>query len=202
MSVVGAIRRGLNARQMANATIIEQEFRSAGMPANLAAAAIVNAIHESNLNERAGNYEGESSVGLFQLNSSGSGLGRGMSVQERIDPRINTRVVVRESRRLGLHRMGDRTVPELAAIFANKVERCGECGYQDGDRQLRKREATARAIFPTRVSYGALPAIAGGLVALPGGSSSTWVLPVALGSIAASLFLVGRILRRRRSRRR
>jgi hypothetical protein len=193
MSVLSSMRRGLNSRQMANAAIIEEEFRRAGLSANWAAAAIVNAIHESNLREDASNQSGEDSVGLFQLNAAG-GLGRGMTFAQRADPRINTRTVIREIKRLGLASAGNRSVPELARVFANKIERCAACGYQGGSSQLDKREATAGAFFPPSVSYGIvrLPLAAPRAV-----RENPLAIVAAVGGLFATTLLLGYLLRRR-----
>lgn len=193
MSVLSSMRRGLNSRQMANAAIIEEEFRRAGLSANWAAAAIVNAIHESNLREDASNQSGEDSVGLFQLNAAG-GLGRGMSFAQRADPRINTRTVIREIKRLRLAGLGNQSVPELARVFANKIERCAACGYQGGSSQLDKREATANAFFPPRVSYGfALPPVKTVV------RDNPKAIVLAVGGLFVATLFIGYLLRRRPS---
>lgn len=83
----------LSGDRLANATIILEEFRAAGLPDGLALAAIVNADAESRLNARAIGDKGKS-VGLFQLHEAGGG--RGMSTAERQDPRLNTRRIIQE----------------------------------------------------------------------------------------------------------
>jgi hypothetical protein len=176
MSLLSQLRRGLNASQMENARVIEQRFRGAGLPAGLAAAAIVNAIHESNLNAAAHNTSGEDSAGLFQLNARG-GLGTGMSLAERMDPVASSDKVIQEIKRLRLDQAAqdNPSVAYLSRLFANKIERCAACGYQGGSHELDRRAATAEALFPEYVSYG-LPwwAIPVGIVGLGGGAAFTY----------------------------
>ena len=130
--------------------IIEQEFTSAGYPREAAAAAIVNAIAESALNPAIAG-DGGKSVGLFQLHERGGG--KGMSVRQRQDPRLNTRRIIEESRRgqgIAFQQAvsaGERDIGKLAGIFAYYVERPAD---QAGERD--RRAAAARRIFPVRVT--------------------------------------------------
>jgi hypothetical protein len=137
--------------------IIRQEFRSAGYP-YMAGAAIANAAAESNFNasirsqirDKHDPSKLEDSVGLFQLNSSGAG--RGMTTEQRQDPRLNTQRIIQEMKSRwnqqgrhtyprgfkdssGADRTGQRidslaaavarraTTAELAGLFAYHVER-------------------------------------------------------------------------------
>jgi hypothetical protein len=157
MSLLGQLtsRVSLTPQQTQNAAIIIREFRKAGLPAGLAAGAIANAWHESRLNERAYNPSGEDSAGLFQLNAQG-GLGRGMSLESRMDPVVNTQKVISEIKRQKLDALAKQnpSVPYLAQVFANKIERCAACGYQGGRSELDRRAETANKFFPMYVSYG------------------------------------------------
>ena len=134
-------------RQMMD--IIEQEFTSAGYPRSAAAAAIVNAIAESALNPAIAG-DGGKSVGLFQLHERGGG--KGMSVAQRQDPRLNTRRIIEETRRgqgIAFQRAisaGERDVGKLAGIFAYYVERPAD---QEGERD--RRAIAARRIFPAQI---------------------------------------------------
>lgn len=83
----------LTPSRLANARIIAEECRVAGLPPSLILAAIVNAYAESRLDADAMGDNGKS-VGLFQLHESGGG--RGMTVAQRKDPRLNTRRILSE----------------------------------------------------------------------------------------------------------
>lgn len=156
MSLIGELtsRVSLTPQQSQNAAIIIGEFRSAGLPASLAAGAIANAWHESRLNHLAHNKWGEDSAGLFQLNVRG--LGHGMSLEQRLDPIQNTRKVIAEIKRLNLVPLVKQnpSVAFAAQLFAKEIERCAACGYQGGSSELYKRAETANKFFPTYVGYG------------------------------------------------
>jgi hypothetical protein len=112
--------------QRQSALIIEQEFSTAGLPDEFAAAAIVNAYHESRLKPDAVG-DGGHSVGLFQLHDRGGG--KGMSVAERTDPVLNTRRIIEEVQSKWGNAMreaydnGIRSVSHFAALFSRDVER-------------------------------------------------------------------------------
>jgi hypothetical protein len=185
MSLVSQIQVDyLSPAQLANAKIIEREFYWAGLPAGLTAAALANAWHESRLNERAHRSEGEDSAGLFQLNAQ-RGLGTGMTLEERFDPVINTQRIIKEIKAKRLDELAKQnpSVPYLAKVFANKIEKCSACGYQDGDSELHVRAATATEWFPMYVGYGL----------------QTWMIPAAVGTatlVALGLYYYTRVYRR------
>ena len=186
MSLVGKIQVDyLSPAQLANAKIIEREFYWAGLPAGLTAAALANAWHESRLNERAfKGTEGEESAGLFQLNAV-RGLGTGMTLEERFDPVINTQRVIKEIKAKRLDELADQnpSVPYLAQVFANKIEKCSACGYQHGDSQLQVRAKTASEWFPMYVNYGL----------------QTWMIPATIGVgtvVALGVYYYKRVYRR------
>jgi len=107
-----------------NATVILDEWRSAGYPIGIALAALSNARSESDLDHTAVGDEG-ASVGLFQLNQAGHGAG--LSVEERMDPVVNTRVIISAYRQSGgaVDEAYDdgATVAEMAYLFSRDVER-------------------------------------------------------------------------------
>jgi hypothetical protein len=184
MSLVGKLKVQLTPAQLQNAKIIEREFYWAGLPAGLAAGAIANAWHESRLNERAYNPRGEDCAGLFQLSAQG-GLGSGMSLEDRMDPVINTQRVIKEIKRLGVDEKvrQNPSVSYAAQVFAKEIERCAACGYQGGDSELHRRSATALEFFPMYVGYGL----------------QTWMIPAALGVggvVALGVYYYKRVYRR------
>ena len=185
MSLVGKIQVDyLSPAQLQNAKIIEREFYWAGLPAGLAAGAIANAWHESKLNERAYNPSGEDSAGLFQLNARG-GLGSGMSLEDRMDPVINTQRVIQEIKRLGVDEKvrQNPSVSYAAQVFAKEIERCAACGYQSGSSELHKRAETALKFFPMYVGYGL----------------QTWMIPAAMGTatlVALGVYYYTRVYQR------
>ncbi len=118
--------RLLNKRQKDNIEIIKREFRRHNLPDNVIAAAILNALAESSLD--AGKVaKNEDSVGLFQLNVEGAG--RGMSIEERQDPVINTRTIItreiltERGQRLLQAAADGASIAKLAAIFSKDIER-------------------------------------------------------------------------------
>jgi hypothetical protein len=116
---------GLTAARRANAAIIETEFKAAGYTGALAAAAMVNSLAESALNERAVGDNG-ASIGLFQMNRVG-GAGRGHSVEELMDPTSNVRILLKvEKRALDKIQAAVKAgagIAEAAGLFAQYVER-------------------------------------------------------------------------------
>ena len=151
-SVVDQIGGKLSASQLANAGIIEEEFKAVGLQNSIIAAAIINAYVESGLNAGNARGDGGSSVGLFQLHSRGAG--RGLSVEERKDPRINTRTILN---REVLTKRGDRlraeagsgaNVQKLAIIFSQDIERPGAWDTSSGTRRASGRIAgIAKKLF-------------------------------------------------------
>lgn len=137
------------AGRVRNAQIIVTEFLKSGFPLGVALAAVVNARHESDLSNAAVGDSGHS-VGLFQLYDSGAG--KGMTVEERMDPYINTRRIIEETEvygnktyrdgRLNLMDAYDQgaSVSTLALIFGRDIERPANKGAG--------RDKTARSLFP------------------------------------------------------
>ena len=159
MSVAAQIAKPLDPQQTKMARLIAREFRRAGLPPEFAAAAIVNAWHESRLDPGiqsayvADTGVREDSVGLFQLYIYGAGKGMVLpdGTDLRSDPKLNTQRIIEEVQnpRYGKamfddYKAGIRSVAHFAGLFARDIERCAEC---DG-RSKRQREETALQFFP------------------------------------------------------
>ena len=151
VSVVSKMNKKLTDYQRTNALLIEQEFRKAGLPNNLIAAALVNAWAESKFNAASGTGDGGHSIGLFQLNDNG-GAGTGLSVEYRLDPINNIRTILtrevltdrgKELRKRAQEGAG---VEELAGIFSRDIERPG-----DVQGAINARQALALTMFPNPV---------------------------------------------------
>jgi hypothetical protein len=146
-SVAGQIK-GLSSAQRSMATIIETEFKKAGLKPSIIAAAIVNAKAESDLNPRAVGDSGHS-IGLFQLNDNG-GAGQGLSATERVDPVINAQIILKREvlanagRNLRSAAENGASVAQLAAIFSRDIERPG-----DKTGQMKARAYLASKLLPT-----------------------------------------------------
>lgn len=154
---LGALLTGsisLSAAQRNMAAVVSAEFGTAGY-GWLANAAIANAYAESRLNPVAvSGFAGEDSVGLFQLNAKGAG--RGMSVESRSDPVLNTRRILEEVKGSGgapvRAARGSANHGQLARLFAQHIERCWACGYGGGDSELVSREALVSKLFGAAVA--------------------------------------------------
>lgn len=150
--VTGTI--ALDALQKRMVTLIGDEFERAGH-GWLQHAAVANAYAESRLDPAAvSGFAGEDSVGLFQLNSAGAGVG--MSTAQRQDPTLNTRRIIDEFE--GPHgdplrdARGTATNAELASLFAQFIERCWACGYGGGSGELVTRAALVSKLFGASVA--------------------------------------------------
>lgn len=104
--------------------IIFEEFRAAGFHRGVAVAAVANAWAESGLNPNAVGDSGKS-VGLFQLHEAG--VGSGMSVEARRDPRTNARTManwgLREPRFMSVAQDPDATLRDITYAFTVYLER-------------------------------------------------------------------------------
>ena len=127
-----------------NVPIVVQEFKKAGLPYEIIAAALINVIAESGFDEKIPG-DGGHAIGLFQLNTGGAGAG--MSVAHREDPANNTRGILADYGMAVVKKAyanGERDIPTLAAIFSKEVERPGdEAGAMETRRQI------ARKYFPS-----------------------------------------------------
>jgi uncharacterized protein (TIGR02594 family) len=89
-----AVRPSVDQRFWQFGDMIASMFGAAGYTPVQQAAAIANAIGESGLDPTTVNQMGESSVGLFQCNQLGGGLGSGRSVSQLQDPKTNIQIVL------------------------------------------------------------------------------------------------------------
>lgn len=138
----------LSAAQRENARIIERVLSAKGVPAEIIAGAVINAMAESSLNPKAIG-DGGNSVGLFQLHRKGGG--KGMSVAERQDPVKNTERIHQEYVTYGkplrdAYSRGERSVGEFAKLWAVYIERPA-----DKVGEGRKRSALALKWYPIGV---------------------------------------------------
>jgi len=118
----------LSTQQRAMANLIADRFQRAGHSLRLAQAAVVNAWAESRLWAIQRSPPPEDSVGLFQLNSAPNAAGAGMTDAQRMDPEQNIRRILDviagpAGARLRVADMNGATVPHLAAIFCEDIER-------------------------------------------------------------------------------
>jgi hypothetical protein len=150
--VVSSVPRGWQAATSGaqrNAHIIIEEFEAAGQPPGITLAALVNAYAESQWNAGA-RGDGGWSIGLFQLNRKG-GAGKGMTEAQTLDPRLNTRRILREVDQYGgaLRQAwsSGATVAELAAIYSRDIER-----PRDRTGEMRKRREMTAGLFGAGVA--------------------------------------------------
>lgn len=115
--------QGLEDDQEDQAALIEETFDNFNIPKKIGAAAIVNALAESNLKPELVGDNGNS-VGLFQLNSLG--LGKGLSVDQRSNPNLNVTIVaiqvLKNNKLLRLEKSG-LEIPELTSVFTQEIMR-------------------------------------------------------------------------------
>jgi len=116
------------------ACAVERQLKAAGWEDELVAGAMANAWHESGWNAVARGPGGKA-VGFWQLHEDGLGHGMG---DERTDPRIATRKIIRFSEKQELTTRHFRTPGQAADIFCRKVMRPG-----NADIHGRKRARTA-----------------------------------------------------------
>jgi hypothetical protein len=149
LDLVAGMKRQLDADQKRNAEIIAEEFLAAGLSERLAAAAITNAIVESSLHADAVG-DGGHSIGLFQLNDWGGGMG--LSVEYRKDPRNNAKTILEREVLAGSGKAlrdadaAGASVADLAAIFSRDIERPAD---REGNMGIRA--ALAQQVFPAMV---------------------------------------------------
>lgn len=139
---------GLTPTQLEMAAIIEREFRAAGLPPVLGAAAIVNAWYESRLNPNAVG-DGGHSIGLFQLNDRGAGAG--MSVEARRDPVQNTRRIIEVVQgsygaAVRAAAAGGESLERVTQLFTYHIERPA-----DKEKKSAERGAGAARFFPAGI---------------------------------------------------
>jgi len=151
MSTVAQSVVNLSASQRAAVETIEREMNAAGIPPAVIAAAVVNAWAESRLNPLvvANEPKGGQSVGLFQLYDYG--LGHGLTVQQRQDPVLNTRVVIAAYQKLGkpiaTAAARGAGIPELTAMWTKYIENPSSSAEKGAERA-----AYAARLFPSGLS--------------------------------------------------
>lgn len=166
-ALLAGAKVSLNSTQRANAQIILEEFTLAGIPTKIALAAVANAYSESALDHLAvagyvplqtpadAQPTGENSVGLFQLNAATGAAGAGMSVEERKDPRLNTRRIIEVVKSVYSQLSVAPNAREAAALFCRYVER-----PRDSAAAEPRRMENTTAIFPAYALSTSLPSIA------------------------------------------
>lgn len=151
-SVVEQLKAGpkfkFTASQRAMCEIIEEEFKAAGMPNSIIAAAIINAHSESGLKNIKAKGS-EESYGLFQINIPAR-KGR-VTAEDMLDPRKNCQEILKEvagKRGSGLRSRAQAgaSVTELAALFSRDIERPA-----DKYGAMQRRSKQALAMFGERV---------------------------------------------------
>ncbi len=182
------LERGLTAAQSVaerinNSRIIISMFRSAGYPIGIGLAAVANARHESDISNYAIGDSGQS-VGLFQLYDRGAGAG--MTIEERMSPRANTKRIIQETKTYGgplmeAYRDG-ASVAELSLIFGRDIERPANKGVG--------RDNTARSLFGTLADVPA-KSLVFAAAAIP--------ISIGLGLGALAIFIVALSTKRRRA---
>ncbi len=162
------------AQRIKNAKLIVTQFLRAGYPLGIALAAVVNSRHESDLSNYAAGDSGRS-IGLFQLYDSGAG--KGMTIEERQDPKKNTLRIIEETDIYGKRSYSDgrtnlmtaydngASLADLAIIFGRDIERPANKGAG--------RDKTARSLFPMIADLPAKHLVKGaalGVILLTGAS--------------------------------
>lgn len=143
---VTEVARGLTAEQYDVSETIEDELHQLDIPENLIAAAIVNAVAESQLNPNATGDNGKA-IGAFQLHKNG--LGKKLSIDDRKNIYTNTNVVgiqiLKNDRLFTLNENGVG-IPELSAIFAEEIMKPSNI-----EERKQERRKLANKIFPKRL---------------------------------------------------
>lgn len=140
------IAKGLTQDQYEVSETIEDELTQLEIPDNIIAAAIVNAVAESNLNPNAIG-DGGRAVGAFQLHKNG--LGKKLSIDDRKNIYTNANIVgiqiLKNNKLFALNENG-ADIPELSAVFAEEI-------MKPADIETRKQERReiANKIFPKRL---------------------------------------------------
>lgn len=140
------IAKGLTQDQHEVSETIEDELTQLEIPDNIIAAAIVNAVAESNLNPNAIG-DGGRAVGAFQLHKNG--LGKKLSIDDRKNIYTNANIVgiqiLKNNKLFALNENG-ADIPELSAVFAEEI-------MKPADIETRKQERReiANKIFPKRL---------------------------------------------------
>lgn len=140
------IAKGLTQDQYEVSETIEDELNQLDIPDNIIAAAIVNAVAESNLNPNAIG-DGGKSVGAFQLHKNG--LGKKLSIDDRKNIYTNANIVgiqiLKNNKLFALNESG-ADISELSAVFAEEIMKPA-----DIETKKQERREIANKIFPKRL---------------------------------------------------
>ena len=140
------IAKGLTKDQYEVSETIEDELNQLDIPDNIIAAAIVNAVAESNLNPNAVG-DGGKSVGAFQLHKNG--LGKKLSIDDRKNIYTNANIVgiqiLKNNKLFALNESG-ADISELSAVFAEEIMKPA-----DIETKKQERREIANKIFPKRL---------------------------------------------------
>ena len=136
----------LSEQQKEISEIIENQLKQMEISDNIIAAAIVNAVAESNLDPNAIGDNGKS-VGAFQLHKNG--LGHKLTTEERQNIFTNTNVIgIQILKNSNLTKMDENycSIPDLAATFASDILRPSNI-----EQEKYNRRQLASIIFPQRL---------------------------------------------------
>jgi hypothetical protein len=111
------------------AKLIVSKFRDAGYGSIQQIAALANAIAESKLDPISVNNVGEHSVGLFQLNMNGSGLGAHHTEAELMIAATNIDIVINEAKKFDAFKTAT-SLFDAVDVFVRKVEKPAHPGTQ------------------------------------------------------------------------
>jgi hypothetical protein len=137
---------GLTEKQKEVSYIIEEEFSQMGIPPNVIAAAIVNAIAESGLNPQAVGDKGKA-VGTFQLHKNG--LGNKLSVDDRKNVYTSSNIIgvqILKNNRLSILDEKNEKISVLTQVITEDIMRPDNIEVQKD-----KRSKLSKKIFPERI---------------------------------------------------
>jgi hypothetical protein len=137
---------GLTEKQKKVSYIIEEEFSQMGIPPNVIAAAIVNAIAESGLNPQAVGDKGKA-VGTFQLHKNG--LGNKLSVDDRKNVYTSSNIIgvqILKNNRLSILDEKNEKISVLTQVITEDIIRPDNIEVQKD-----KRSKLSKKIFPERI---------------------------------------------------
>ncbi len=143
---VTEIAVGLSDKQKEVSYIIEEEFSQMGIPPNVIAAAIVNAIAESGLNPHAIGDKGKA-VGTFQLHKNG--LGNKLSVDDRKNVYTSSNIIgvqILKNNRLSVLEEKNEKISVLTQVITEDIMRPDNIEVQKD-----KRSKLSKKIFPERI---------------------------------------------------
>ena len=138
--------KGLTDEQKEVSYIIEEQFSEMGIPPNITAAAIVNAIAESKLNPDAIG-DGGKAVGAFQLHKSG--LGKNLSIEERTNVYTSANIIgIQILRNNSLYDLDNNNafIPDMTQTITEDIMRPDNL-----EEQKEKRSKLAKKVFPNRI---------------------------------------------------